>query len=392
MKGLLLAVILVSVSLSGSLGDFSRIRGNLLEHWQVLKLDYSGMVDYLNSADVSWEMSKFSEAERFYTTYLWMMTERELTSLIPSRVTRRTHLYIGDSEDIELSESSLLGEEGLPSAPDSFSRIYPQGRFLFDSDSHSLNRPIFSIPDFGESEDLALIARAENGDTLWVCTFEGIPLEWVHSPHVVELPSGGYIVDNPPDCHTTSRHIHRLSESGSEIFSCILESSFMLDQIGADGETYPSVKSLIETSDGDILVFGSVSLWLTGPQASFVSLLDGETGEILWKVVDYGLGMARIYDVAETSSGSFVAVGVTGICNRTPHPQSGYWAFSVPFVLMIDSYGEFQKSIAYSPDLTRRFRRIVELEAGDNEFMVTGNDTLTNEQIFLKAVFQVDIL
>ncbi len=401
------------------IGDLEK-SSSILRH--VLQLDCSHTISYLSIADISWIQGELSNAERFYSTYLGLMTSSGLISEIPSRVYERTHLsFVTSDSDVPLTllSEELLSIESFPTTH--MTTIYrdqqnsgvfrfsdcrhvildpvplgPSWSINFDSQGSSLsvsetiqeNSPRFSIPDFGESEDLALIATDEYGDTLWVTSFEGEPLEWVHSPSLVQLQDGGYMVDNPPDCFAAENLVSKLSESGVEIFSTVLETTFILDSKDDRGEVIPFIGSFRETSRGDILVTGSAAILLTDPKSSFVCLLDGETGDIQWKVNDYGLGMVRINDVIETSSGSFVAVGSTGLRKKTPNRGPGSWVSSQPFALLIDQLGEIQESFVYSPEFADNFFIIVELNEGDNEFLIVANDYDSDQLVLVEAILE----
>ena len=202
--------------------------------------------------------------------------------------------------------------------------------------------------------------------------------------------SEGYIVNDHPDCFATTTYIHRVSNDGVLLFNSSLDTQFLLDKLDMEGEIYPGINAFRETESGDILVGGSVSLWLNSPKAGFVCLLDGETGDVLWNMTHFGIGSARVHDVIETSSGSIVAVGVSGRHLWPPDPKTGLWGSTRPFIAVLNSSGELQQSIVCDLEITGKFISIAEWGPMENQFLIACIDTASSELVLLRTVIQVD--
>lgn len=383
------------------------------------------MITYLNLADILWELDNHSEAEEHYITYMWMMRNNDLSEQIPPRADERTALTFAPSIDSEMIttlyeqllpnvihleidlkiDSCILSESGGyeiflsnlqgPSAEyGSFDynlmwiEVDENGNLVSYEDITLDNTPILSFPDFGESENLRITSMDESGDTLWACTFEDKPLEWFHGPDITELDEG-FIIDNHPEGWSNSTHIHRISDGGNELFDFSLSSQYVLDDLDATAELFPRIHSFRETETKNILVSGGTSLWLNSPSASFVLLLEGETGDILWKMKHFGLASSLISDAIETSSGLIVAVGVTG---RHNWPMAAgtrsVWTASEPFVAMMNSSGELLRIIVCDFEFTTNLYSIVELDSAENEFLIAGIKSSSRELVLIKMKIQ----
>lgn len=394
---------------------------------KVIILSPSRMVAYLNLADVLWELGEHSEAEEHYTTYMWMMSNNELSDQIPPRVNERTVLTIAPSVDsamitilyeqllpadmhfrnqIRIDSCMLSESDGIriflsqlamsPTAYGSFDynlrwiEVDENGNFVSSEDIIPDNPPILSFPQFGESEDLMITSMDGSGDTLWTCTFEGKSLEWFHSPEITELTEG-FIVNNPPDSWSPETNIHRISHDGNVLFDLSLASQFLLDTQDSEAEIFPGIHSFRESETGDILVSGAVSLWVNSPKACFVCLLDGETGDVLWKMKHFGLGSARILDAIETSSGLIVAVGVTGRHMWPPDPETGSLLSSTkPFIAVMNNSGGLLQGIVCDFEFATRLISIVELESAENEFLIAGVKSASQELVLIRTRIQPD--
>ena len=391
-------------------------------------LQPSLIVAHLNIADVLWKLGEFAEAEEHYNIYLEMMTHRELTDQIPPCVhdrmnllhaapahsvtinilsehlchvemMRRNPLRIDSCQLLESGGMQISGNRSFPvndidvsfndktwmivtdpdGCPVSFEETVPVSPLTL-----SVNRP-------GDWYDMLwLIACTEQGDTLWTCALEGTG-EFDYSPDVTELPDGGFLLTIYPDCWTTYTKTARISSDGEMIWHNDLSSNYLLGLPESLGEVQPHISSFRETSSGDILACGSVSEWITSPDIWFVCLLDGDTGDPLWKTINFGLGEARVCDAIETSSGMIVAVGTTAR-SFTPEdaPYRTIWGPKLPFIAVLDSTGAFQRLVICDLDLTDIFYSIIETDPINNEFLIVGDDSVSNELVLLRAIIPTD--
>lgn len=395
---------------------------------KVLDLQPSLMVAHLNIADVLWKLGEFAEAEEHYSIYLEIMTEGDLALQIPPYVQERINslhatpahsvtinilsehscpiemmvrnpIRIDSCQLLESGGMRVWANRGFP-VNDTFGSyddeawtivIDPDGYPVSCEESASDNPIMLDSYRFGDySEMLWLIARTEQGDTLWTCALEGTG-ESDYSPDATELPDGGYLLAIYPDCWTTYTWTARISSVGEMIWHNYLNTNYLLGLPGPGGEMKPHISSFRETSSGDILACGSVSEWCTSPDIWFVCLLDGDTGDPLWKTINFGLGEAWVYDAIETSSGMIVAVGSTATSlmaedgsNRT------VWGSKLPFIAILDSRGAFQKLVICDLDLTGRFFSIFETDPPGCEFLIVGDDSTSNEHILFRAIIPVD--
>ncbi len=234
-----------------------------------------------------------------------------------------------------------------------------------------------------------LIARTEQNDTVWTCPLEGTN-EFHSVPHATELPDGGYLILNSPDCFDICVEIHSISSDGEMICHYSMGTDYLLDMPDPFGELYPRVRSLWKTSSGDILACGTVFNVYTDPNAWFVCLMDGDTGNPLWKTTGYGLGNAAIYDAIETSSGLIVAVGATATTIVLEDRDLDTWGPELPFIVVLDDTGVLQKLVVCDANLADMFYSIIETDPLECEFLITGKDTTSNELVLLRTIIPTD--
>ena len=128
----------------------------------------------------------------------------------------------------------------------------------------------------------------------------------------------------------------------------------------------------------------------TDPNAWFVCLLDGDTGNPSWKTTGYALGNASIYDAIETSSGLIVAVGATATTIVLEDWNLDAWGPELPFIAVLDDTGALQKLVVCNVDIADMFYSIIETDPLDCEFLITGKDTTSNELVLLRAIIPTD--
>ena len=392
---------------------------------KVLDLQPSRVIAHLNIADVLWKLGEYAEAEEHYSIYLEIMTEGNMTQEIPPYVQERInsmHAAPAHSVMVDiLSEYSCPIEMTWdPIRIDSCQLMEPEGMRFFagrtvwadgvryvnemwtivtDTNGYPisceetyLDNPILlSAYRFGDYDDMLwLIARTEQGDTLWTCALEGTG-ESDYSPDATELSDDGYLLAIYPDCWTSHTWTARISSAGEMIWHNGLTANYLLGLPEPLGEMKPHISSFRETSSGDILACGRVSEWATSPDISFICLLDGDTGDPLWKTINFGLGEALAYDAIETISGMIVAVGSTAR-SITPEdaPHRTTWGPKYPFIAVLDPAGTFQKLVICDLDMANMFYNIVETDPINNEFLIAGGDTLINELVLLRAIIPTD--
>ncbi|MCK5786715.1 MAG: SUMF1/EgtB/PvdO family nonheme iron enzyme [Candidatus Sabulitectum sp.] len=393
---------------------------------KVLDLKPERMVAHLNIADVLWALGEFVEAQEHYGVYTGMMTDRELTHQIPGYVQERLAedpLSLVDPVTISILSEHLCPIETMrwdPILIDGYqmwraagfrvqlNRHLPRNMVSFndelwtvdiDADGYlesceeavSSNSLIMTTDALDGSREMSLIACTEQSDTAWTCSLERTDREGYWSPCVTELSDGGYIVSNSPDAFVPFTEIQRISSDGEALFHYSMSSMYLLDLPEGSGEIWPRIQSFRETSAGNILACGKVQEWVTDPDLYFVCLLDGDTGIPLWKITGAGLGEATIYDVVETSSGMIVAVGATAVSFFPEGQYYSMWGRTLPFIAVIDGTGVLQKTIVFDLGLTDLFSSIIEKEYSENEFLIAGSDSLSNQMVFLRAIIPTDI-
>ena len=393
---------------------------------KVLDLKPERMVAHLNIADVLWALGEFVEAQEHYSIYAEMMTDRELTHQIPGYVQERL------TEDpvlpVDPVTISILSEHLCPIEINRFNPIQidscqfeQSGRIRIhlsldlyrnmvsfcdelwavemDSNGYPLlceevassNRLIMTTAALDDSREMSLIACTEQADTAWTCSLERTDREGYWSPCVTELSDGGYIVSNSPDAFVPFTEIQRISSDGEALFHYTMSSMYLLDLSEDSGEIWPHIMSFRETSAGNILACGGVQEWVTDPDLYFVCLLDGDTGDPLWEITGAGLGNATIYDVIETSSGMIIATGATAISYSPEGYYYSVWGRKLPFIAIFSETGALQKMVVVDLDPTDLFSSIVEINPSENEFLIAGSDSLSNQLVFLRAIIPTDI-
>lgn len=251
------------------------------------------------------------------------------------------------------------------------------------------NRLFLSTSQLGGLRERSLIVRTEQYDTLCTCILEGTN-EYHAIPQATELADGGYLIYNPPDRFDIFVEIHSISSAGEMIWHYSLGTDYLLDLPEPVGEDHPQVRSLRKTSSGDILVGGLVFDSYTDPNTWFVCLLDGDTGNPLWKTTGCALGNATVHDVIETSSGLIVAVGSTARIVESEDFDSPSCGPGFPFIAALNSTGELQKLVILETDLSDMFYNIIETNPLECEFLIAGNDRISNELVLLRTIIPTD--
>lgn len=392
---------------------------------KVLDLKPERMVAHLNIADVLWALGESTEARGHYIIYLEMMTDRELTRQIPAYV--RERLTAESVSPVNPVTINILSEHLCPIETMRYNPILidrcqfeGSGRdrvqlqrhlsrnmvsfcdelWTVETDSNgyplsceeivSGNPLIMTTAALDGSRERSLIACSGQADTAWTCSLEGTDSECYWSSCVTELSGGGYMVSSSPDAFDYVTEIQRISANGETLFHYSITSSYLLDLSEGSGEIWPHIKSFRETSAGNIIVSGNVQEWVTDPDCYFVCFLDGETGNPLWKTAGAGLGEACVYDAIEISSGLIYAVGATAI---SIFPEGQYytvWGRKQPFIAVFSETGVLQKMMVLDLDLTDLFSSIVEINSSENEFLIIGSDSLSDQMVLLRAIIPTD--
>lgn len=228
-----------------------------------------------------------------------------------------------------------------------------------------------------EWEQWIVMLHAE-GDTVWKCGLEGTD-EYDNYMEAVPLKDGGYLVISQPDCWSTDTYLARVSSGGELLWHEYLSTNYLLDMPEDRGEIYPNVNSVREKSDGDLLLCGRAQEWVTSPDAMYVCLIDGSTGQPLWKTTSYLLGEATAHDLVETPSGMILAVGATAE-STSPEGSSNVSIWSddhLPMVAVVSPDGELLAATPCDDTGVSSFRGVIGLNPAENEFIVFGS---TGEQ------------
>ena len=386
---------------------------------KVLDLQPSRVIAYLNIADVLWKLGELTEAEEHYGIYLEMMTDRELTDQIPLRVHERIIPPLAapaHSVTVNILSEELLPIETVnwhPVRIDSFRPLESGGMSVFasraiytsdvnyatdswtistGSDGYSVSieetvpyhRLILTLSTQRERYGYWLIACTAQGDTVWTCALEGFD-EFDNFPDVAELQDGGYVISS-----YSEGYIARISSDGELLWYSFLSTGYMLGIPGFEAENCPRILSVRETSGGGFLTCGRVAEYLTSSDGLFVCLLDGDSGELLWRTVNFALGEAEVCDAIETSSGMILAVGATA---ESIIPEDAYytvWGSKFPLIAVLNGSGELQKVLVCDLDLTDVFYSIIETDQRESEFLIFGGDSLSNESVLLRAIIPTD--
>lgn len=210
------------------------------------------------------------------------------------------------------------------------------------------------------------------GDTLWTCPLEGTN-DFDNAISPFPLSGGDIAVVSHPDCWTTETYIARVSPRGELLWHNYLTTNYLMDMSEEEGETCPKVRSLRETDNGDLLVCGTVSRWVTTPSAMFVALLDGESGEPIWKTTCHLLGEAAANDVAVLASGGFIVVGSTAETVHTEeYPNVAQWGEERPFAVLLSENGKPLGSTLCSGSLARSFNGVIQAHPLTGELILLG--------------------
>ncbi len=243
---------------------------------------------------------------------------------------------------------------------------------------------IFRTSQLGESTERWLIALSGQGDTVWTCLLEGTN-EFHATPHVTRLPDGGCLIHSSPDRYQIYTEIYSLSSTGEMICHYSLGTDYLLDLPEPIGENNPNVRFLGKTSSGDILAGGGVYHIYDDPQAWFVCLLDGDTGNPLWKTTGLARGTAFVSEAIETSSGLIVFAGNTARCSVSEDSDEISLDVMMPFIAALDSTGELQELVVLDAELADVIYGIVEVNPLDSEFLITGRSTTSGKLVLLRV-------
>jgi len=271
--------------------------------------------------------------------------------------------------------------------------IDSEGNLLSSDETVPGQQLILSTSQFAGSTEMWLIACTERDDTVWTCALEGTD-DFNNYQLVTALSDGGYLIDSPPDCHSIYTEIQSISSTGEMICHHSLGTDYLLDLDEPVGETQASVSSVVENSWGDILIGGSVAQWYTSPDAWFVCLLDGDTGNPLWKTTGYALGEARVLDAIETSDGSVIAVGETGESVIPEGACYSLWGPKHPFIAVLEDDGSLIDLEVFELREADSFEAVIEYDSGLDymydsvppplEFIVAGVDTTSSELVLVR--------
>lgn len=378
---------------------------------------------HINMADLLWELGEPEEARRLYSLYMEMET-----GAIPDRVRQRVEMTYQEPEVstlVEILSIRPLSIEATdweePLLIDSMRTLSSGGSVIHASRINHLylapdrgsmhaasgwevtaapgNGPVaveeavfpgrysFLFKPLGDDPGQWLTAISHEGDTLWSSELAGTG-EFENAAAVRELSNGDCILRIDPDCWTTETYLARLSSAGELLWVRYLSSIQLLGLPGsAMGESNPGIRSLRETSEGDILACGKVAQWVTDDHAFFVCLLDGETGETIWSALHHGLGEAEAIDVAETASGMIVAVGATA---EGRSPGFGPRERRYPMLAVLDGSGSLLKVLALDLSEICCLQSVIQTEEGGDGFLVLGQDSTRSEAVLIEARVPTD--
>ncbi len=240
----------------------------------------------------------------------------------------------------------------------------------------------------GYAGNQVLVACTTAGDTLWTCTLDGTD-EFDNCPVVAGSEADGYLVSIRPDCNRNETRVLRLSPSGEVIFSVQLSNYYLLDLPEFDGETGPGVESMTLTRSGDVLLSGSVSEWFTTPGAWYVCILDGDTGEPVWKTTGFGLGTANAFQTVETDSGLLLAVGSTSIpvvagCGLSTCEEM------LPLLVVLDGEGNLLGESVIGLQSSNWLTGIACADPSADEYLAAGTSPGSEEVFLVRMTIPTD--
>lgn len=240
--------------------------------------------------------------------------------------------------------------------------------------------PVITEFQPADGEGLQALACVSGGDTLWTCLLEGTD-EFENGPVVAGSQESGYLVSSRPDCNGDWTRIVRITPEGEVVFSTLLTSIYLLDLPEPIGEIGPSIASLDLTASGDVIVAGRVSQWFTSPEAWFVCLLDGETGELVWKATGAGTGLAGLNQAIETPSGALIGVGET---SAPGDEQPWAWGEKSPLLVVLGPDGALIEEAAIGPVSADELTGIAATD-GPGVFLAAGRDNGTMSVVLARV-------
>jgi hypothetical protein len=250
--------------------------------------------------------------------------------------------------------------------------------------------PVITVSQSGGyTGNQVLVACTPGGDTLWTCTLEGTD-EFDNCPVVAGSEEEGYLVSIRPDCNSNETRVLRLSPSGEVIFSIQLSNYYLLDLPEFDGETGPGVESMTLTRSGDVLLSGSVSEWFTTPEAWFVCILDGDTGEPVWKASGFGLGMAGAFQAIETESGLLLAVGSTSIPVVAEGCSFSTRGENLPLLVVLDGEGNVLGEVVIGLQSSSWLTGIACADPSTDEYLAAGTSPGSEEVFLVRMTIPTD--
>ena len=242
---------------------------------------------------------------------------------------------------------------------------------------------------YGDGAQQWLSCLDEAGDTLWSCPLAGTD-DFDNAVTGYWLDSGDFAAVSHPDCWSTGTYIARISDRGEMLWHSHLTTNYLLDMGDVPGEIYPKIRSVRETSSGDLLVCGTVSEWANTPSAMFVALLDGDSGEPLWRSADHLQGEACAWDAVQLLSGGFAAVGSTSETVYTEeYPNIAQWGVEQPFVAFLDEEGNLTTAGLCRGTSAERVTGVIQPEGTSGELVILGSPsfhdpvTLVVSRVFL---------
>lgn len=225
---------------------------------------------------------------------------------------------------------------------------------------------------YGDGAQQWLSCLDEAGDTLWSCPLAGTD-DFDNAVTGYWLDSGDFAAVSHPDCWSTGTYIARITGGGEMLWHTHLTTNYLLDMQEEPGEIYPKIRSIRETSRGDLLVCGTVSEWANTPSAMFAALIDGDSGEPIWKAADHLLGEACANDAVPLSNGGFLAVGSTAeTVYASEYPNIAQWGVEQPFTAVLDHEGTITGAVLCRDTQAESFTGVTQLDNPSGDLILLG--------------------
>jgi len=143
------------------------------------------------------------------------------------------------------------------------------------------------------------------------------------------------------------------------------------------GTGFETGKSICETSDGKYLVFGYTESYGNGIDDEYLLKLD-TAGNLIWQKTFGNIESDMGNFVIESSDGDYILAGNAG--NRTINLLLGWWGDRDASLRKVDTNGNLIWEKRYNFSTSQQWGNAV-TETFDHDFMIAGNNDITNSEL-----------